>query len=396
MKITVFRSAEEIGGNCIKLSTRNTSILLDIGAALDGSPFKANDVSDINYCIISHPHMDHYGEIESLSTKTTVFSGEESKKLIDITRMFTKKTALTNPWKYFYNQVPFQLGDFRITPFLLDHSAFDSYGFLIEADGLKLFYTGDFRFHGRKSNLDITKIPKNLDLLICEGTMLTRQILTNDKEADVEKWIVDLLKDSSKPAFINMSSQNVDRVISVYRAALQTNRIFVIDIYTAYVLSKIYSTFIPKAGWNNIKVFYPFYLSKYIADYLNKNILYDFKKYRISKTELNSIIGKVIMLVRNSMQFDLENRLMNIDGSHFINSLWKGYWDKPGNRFRKFIESKNMDIQHIHVSGHAYTDDLENFIKTINPKAILPVHTENPGGFGRKIIKVKDGEEFEL
>ena len=39
--------------------------------------------------------------------------------------------------KTFHPGVPLTLGDLRITPLLVDHSAFDAYMFLIEGDGLE-------------------------------------------------------------------------------------------------------------------------------------------------------------------------------------------------------------------------------------------------------------------
>jgi ribonuclease J len=41
-------------------------------------------------------------------------------------------------------------GPFAITPRLVDHSAFEAYALLVEAGGRRLFYSGDFRAHGRK------------------------------------------------------------------------------------------------------------------------------------------------------------------------------------------------------------------------------------------------------
>ena len=43
----------------------------------------------------------------------------------------------------------------------MDHSAFDAYGFLIEGGEKKIFYTGDFRGHGRKGSL-IDRLPDSL------------------------------------------------------------------------------------------------------------------------------------------------------------------------------------------------------------------------------------------
>ena len=48
----------------------------------------------------------------------------------------------------FHPGVPMMVGDLRITPLLVDHSAFDAYMFLIEGDGLRILHTGDFRNHG--------------------------------------------------------------------------------------------------------------------------------------------------------------------------------------------------------------------------------------------------------
>ena len=63
------------------------------------------------------------------------------------------------------SEIPIKLGPFKITPFLIDHSGFDSYSLMIEADNKRLFYSGDFRIHGRKAILTeklIAGPPKNI------------------------------------------------------------------------------------------------------------------------------------------------------------------------------------------------------------------------------------------
>jgi len=69
------------------------------------------------------------------------------------------------------------LGPFIITPYLVDHSAYDAYAIQIEADGKKLFYSGDFRGHGRKRKLLdrlVAHPPVKIDTLLMEGTTLSR------------------------------------------------------------------------------------------------------------------------------------------------------------------------------------------------------------------------------
>jgi hypothetical protein len=74
------------------------------------------------------------------------------------------------------SEVSLDVGPFKITPFLIDHSGYDAYSLLIEANGKRLFYSGDFRAHGRKASLtnvflDIlhspsVKLPSEDDLAI--------------------------------------------------------------------------------------------------------------------------------------------------------------------------------------------------------------------------------------
>jgi ribonuclease J len=39
----------------------------------------------------------------------------------------------------------------------MDHAAFDVFAFLIESGDTSLFYSGDFRLHGRKGKLSVIR-----------------------------------------------------------------------------------------------------------------------------------------------------------------------------------------------------------------------------------------------
>ena len=71
------------------------------------------------------------------------------------------------------------VGDIRVTPYYVSHSAADAYMFVIECDGKKILHTGDFRDHGYlgkylKGVLRKYVVEKHIDVLITEGTMLAR------------------------------------------------------------------------------------------------------------------------------------------------------------------------------------------------------------------------------
>src|ERR1039457_7263720 len=154
MKVTVHKGNHEIGGTCIQVSSGKTTILLDVGLPLSAdSPIVDVSQLRVDAVLISHPHQDHFGLMTSLPPGTPVYIGKLARSLIDATQVFlgSDKYALDFPdlkaWQ------PFTIGEFTITPYLVDHSAADAYAFLIEGEGKRLFSSGDFRSHGRKGNL---------------------------------------------------------------------------------------------------------------------------------------------------------------------------------------------------------------------------------------------------
>jgi ribonuclease J len=104
--------------------------------------------------IISHAHQDHYGLISYINKSCPVYLGKSTMQIIELSDIFCNYSGhnleINNP-QFFESGKTFTIGDFEITPYLMDHSAFDAYAFLVKAEGGTLFYSGDFRTHGRKA-----------------------------------------------------------------------------------------------------------------------------------------------------------------------------------------------------------------------------------------------------
>lgn len=113
---------------------------------------------------------------------------------------------------------------------MVDHSAPDAYAFLIEADGERVLYSGDFRANGRKSKLFDKMINdenlKDVDILLMEGTMLQRSNEDFPDEKSVEVKIYETIKKSNQISFMIGSSQNIDSIVSAYSACKKANKIF--------------------------------------------------------------------------------------------------------------------------------------------------------------------------
>jgi len=430
MHFKIHRGTQEIGGSCVEIWTDTTRILVDFGMPLverDGSEFdfekyknlspdaliKAGVLPNVqgiynddnillDALLISHAHQDHWGLYNYINPKIKCYLGKATRKLIEINNLFTPKNTIIGNPEYFEKEQTFQIGDITITPYWADHSAFDSYSFLIESGGKSIFYSGDFRGHGRKSQAFkwfTHNAPQNVDYLLLEGTSIGRGSDPFKNETDIENDLVTLFKEKAKSNLIYTSGQNIDRIVSIYRACIKTDKTLVVDVYVATIL-KMISEFArtPHASVNfkNLKVIYPLYTSNRLAKEGKEKILYQFKNFKISKEEISSQPDKYIMIVRPSMQTDLE-RITGIDGGNLLYSMWEGYM-KKGNtkKFLQYLENRKFTIHSIHTSGHADIDTLKKMVEAIKPKNIVPIHTFNAGDysiiFNCPIILLKDGE----
>lgn len=430
MNFKIHRGTQEIGGSCVEIWTDKTRIVVDIGMPLverDGSEFDINkyknlsleslvklgilpdinglynkNSSSVDGVIISHPHQDHYRLMSYLHPDTKYYLGAATHKILELSNIFTRQKNFIKNVTYFERNKPFQIGDITVTPYWADHSAFDSYSFLIEANGKKIFYTGDFRAHGRKKKAFYWlkhNAPQSVDCMLMEGTQLGREKPNNKTEDEIENELVRLFKKGNKINLIYTSGQNIDRLVSIFRACLKTDKIFVVDVYIATVLkqlSKFAALPYPSTEFKNIRVLFPYYISKRLADTGKKEMLYRFKKFKITKKEITNQADKIVMIIRQSMKVDLEH-IKGIEGGNLVYSMWKGYLKKKDTKeFIHYLEKRKFSIHKIHTSGHADLIALKEMVRIIKPKYLVPIHTfmgnEYKNIFKVQTLNLKDRE----
>ena len=432
MNLTIRRGTNEIGGTCIELQSGTSRILLDFGMPLvnrlgnsfDFAQYKTLSITElvnqgilpnvkgayserpeIDGVIISHPHADHYGLMQYLNKEIPIYLGEATYRILELNNIFLRQNnKILNP-KYFEKEKPFTVGNFTIAAYWADHSAFDSYSFLIEAENKRIFYSGDFRSHGRKAKAYkwfLHNAPKNIDYLLIEGTTIGRQRGNQKTEEDITAELIRLFKESASINYIYTASQNIDRLVSIFRACLNSQKTLVVDIYTANVLETL-SDFArlpsPLKGFPNLKVIFPSRLTTSLFKRGFGKMANKFSKTKITKDEISQNPSDFVVLVRPSMIKDLE--IINADSGNLIYSMWEGYKGKTETQqFIDWLKSKNFTVHNIHTSGHADIDTLKEFADTLAPKSILPVHTFNKKDykniFSQSIIELNDNETLNI
>ena len=439
MYFKIHRGTKEIGGSCVEVWTDSSRIVVDLGMPLvnsDMSPFDARETEkrsrdeliqdktlpDIpslyqggtnTAVLISHAHQDHYGLMKHINPSCPVYLGFATQQLIELTNTFTDKKWTIQNATHIEHDKSFKIGDIQITPYLMDHAAFDAYAFLIEANGKSLFYSGDFRMHGRKEKIFgwfCANFKKSVDYLLLEGSTIGRTEEPFPTEIKLENDFVEIFKQTKGINLVFVSGQNIDRLVTIYRACKKCGKTFLIDFYVANVLKTINKInenipFPSVEKFPEIKVYFPSRLADWMEKRgLKEKFVFPFNKYKISKKEFNEKADKLVMVVRPTVKNDLERYLHKYDDGCFIYSMYEGYKTRPGEikDFIDFIAGKGMPIKDdIHTSGHADLPGLKRMVEAVKPKHIVPIHTFEGNSYaelfsGIDVRRINDKETIEI
>lgn len=420
MKARIHRGAHEIGGNCIELEHDSSRIVLDLGKPLsagwdddvalpDVDGLADGDDPTLLGVVLSHGHADHWGLLPQVHPSVPRYCGRATADILRAASFWGLGTDLAET-SHLADGEPLQLGPFTITPYLVDHSAYDAYALLIEAGGERLFYTGDIRAHGRKGSLFerlVSKPPSDVDVLLMEGTnvrpageQLEKPI---DSEAHVEADLAATLSATPGLAVVLSSAQNVDRLATAYRAAKQTGRILVVDLYTADVARATGNPNIPVPGpdWPQVRVYIPQRQRVRIKEATEFHRAAEVKDVRIFAQQLASDPGRYVLYGAFSSEVArlIREGVLTREGA-VVWSLWDGYLaDASGKRLEATLATIDLALIHHHTSGHASRADLERLAEAINPGSVVPIHTEHAGSFApaeSRVLPRQDGEWWEI
>ncbi len=407
MEICIHRGTHEIGGTCVEIAHDGFRIAVDLGLPLDAEdnlPELLPSVAGITHpaddflgVIISHPHQDHFGLLAHVHENLPIAMGQAARRILETASRFVPgpKAHLGN--LELKDRQTLTLGPFSITPFTVDHSAYDAYALLIEAGGRRVFYSGDFRAHGRKAALFerlIAAPPTPIDCLMLEGTCLAR--LGEDEhfitESNLEQQFVDAFKRISGLAMVFASGQNVDRLVTIYRAALKSGRYLILDLYTSEILAATENEKLPQGHWDNVRVIIPHSQSKQAT--ATENL---FENHRcINWKKLHELAPNAVMLCRATMLKQIADS-GNLAGAEVIYSMWDGYL-KDG-KTQAQLDALNIPLTKIHTSGHADIPTLKRLVEALQPKNVTPIHSEHPELFENlfpNVVNRTDGEWWSI
>lgn len=404
MQITVHRGTHQVGGSITEIRTAKARIIIDMGAKLP-TVDKKEDAGvaidgvttgkpNCDAVLITHYHGDHIGMIDKVLPGIPIYMGNIAKKIhLCLQQAIAKKRPgegnpeLVETLDTFTAGKKLKFKDITVTPLMVDHSAFDAYALLIEAEGKRILHTGDFRMHGargRKMPLVYEKYASNLDALITEGTLLGRpdeKVMTEHQLGREAKTLMQ----EHKNIFVLCSATNIDSLAAFYNAAIANRRPFIVCDFQADILKIVTE--------NSMSLYYDFTRQKV---------------YTYAKNLHDMMHDCGFCMIARVNHATEQQAIKAFPDNLLIYSMWNGYLDKHrpayDERKNKFVENAiatGSKFVELHTSGHAVAADIKKLCEITKPKIVIPIHVEDPQAFTRLGIKsdikiLNDGESIEL
>ena len=412
MKITVHRGSNQIGGCVTEYESNGWKLFVDYGEQLQGATMsdKKLEIDGLTYgdirksaLLITHYHGDHIGRITELSPKLPISMGKMAKEIASglanhlsgVSEEHRKMAKRLNLVNTFTPRTRFTFGEFEITPIVVDHSAFDAYAFCIEAKELKVFHTGDFRQHGfRGGKLEkvIERYVERADYVVCEATNVNRPEATLLPEHELQNEFEKAFTEN-KYNVVYVSSTNIDRLFGLYHAAVRANRPFYVDDYQKRIMDLV-------AGRD--KIWGKSSLYNYIEGRKPQKLIQRGTEF-IANDKFIDFVSEhgYVLVARQGDRFDNLLNLLPDEGRMKYLSMWNGYLDETKAAYNPALaKSVGNEYRYMHTSGHCDMKSLDELISELDPKAIIPIHSDNPRVFADlfcdkwPVILLNDGESF--
>lgn len=445
VSLTFYGGANEIGGNKILLEDKDARIYLDFGESFDFGedyfyeylqPRAAHGLEvyfefglmpkvprlyskkmvertelkyekpDIDAVFISHSHSDHVNHLEFLDESIPVYMGHGTHKILEIYHKLYPQLVDIGEHQnlnLFKSGDKIKIKNLVIEPIHVEHSIPGAYGFIVHTSKGPLIYTGDLRLHGPQSNMTHEFIEKAAQskpyAMLSEGTRMGSEQEHNYTELEVEQKVEEIIKASKGIVFAYFSMSNIDRFMSFYRATIKNKKKLVVDSKFAYVLDSLKDKIpaLPDIMTDdNIQIYFklaksgnhdPKDYNLYERKFMPKMVTYrDVSKNQnniVMHMGFNKLVELVYLQPKNADYiYSSSEHFLEGEENEAERTVLENWMKHFGVKFHK-----------AHCSGHASKQDLAHLVKVINPKILIPIHTQRAEDFKGFHVNVKIPEK---
>jgi ribonuclease J len=394
--------------------------------------------------IVSHAHMDHFQHVSMLDEQIPVFCSETTKAVIEAAEELSadrcgtdvinvKRRSIRKLGKSaFFPDTPrveteciprpvnavcpesaFAVGPMEAELHPVDHSVPGATAVVLKTGGKRIVYTGDLRFHGLAGHLTHrfrdALAGSRPDVLIAEGTRIEKD--TPDSEAGVLEECTRLVSQAGPAlAMVGFAWKDTTRYRTMIEVARETGRALVVSAKLAYLTNKLSalpdSPIRPVCDEPHVKVYLKrkgsmlYSKSDYVGTKYDLGYSTDWDKQDESTIDIEhyecgvrayDIAADPGRYLLHLDFFEL-NELIDLrppPGSVYVSAVSEPFnmeMELDRDRLRHWLQRfgvnpPGFEPMYAHASGHASGPEIVEMIRQINPKVLIPVHTEHPEVF---------------
>ncbi len=385
LKVMFLGGVGEIGKNMTVLEYGNDIIVIDSGLAFPGDDMPGIDlvVPDISYLIenrnkvrgiyLTHGHEDHIGALPYVLGElpvpvygSRITLGLVESKLKEFKNVKYKGVSIKSGSVV-------KAGNFKIEFVAVNHSIPGAMALAITTPVGVVVHTGDFKIDLTPINGEVINLTrfaelgkKGVTLLLCESTNVERPG-TSMSEKTVGKTLDNLFEDLvDKRIFVATFASNIHRLQQIMDLAVKYKRKIAFSGRSMINVSET------ALKLNELK-------------FLRENI--------IDIDKIDKFADKELIIITTGSQGEEMSALTRMANDDF-NKVHLGENDVvivsaspiPGNEkaintvinklYRKGVEVIYNELADVHVSGHAYQEELKIMHALVKPKFFIPVHGE--------------------
>jgi ribonuclease J len=393
---------------------------------LDHCKLPREETRSVDGLLLSHAHMDHNAYVHYLREDIPLYCTQGAKDIMQAldetgssgtcelislkesfktyvnkkgeeSKLYGEKTKKPRLYNIVENQ--FTIGGLEVEALPVSHSLEGATAYILQTSAGPIVYTGDFRFHGYKGAETRRFVERATEVepvaMICEGTRI------NSTQSDSEERVKEVAKErvdkTDGLVVVNFPVRDTDRMQSFFQVARQTDRALVINLKQAYLLELFRESGMatPRINDDHIRVYVPRKTwGVYGDDRFSEKIQredYDYWE-REFLDHANAVTARDISENQDQYIFRCDffelKELIDIkpgEGSCYIRSVCEPF-DLEMELDLKKVENWLTHFglypyTQVHASGHLNYDEIREVVQTVQPKMLIPVHTQHPEVF---------------
>lgn len=333
---------------------------------------------------VSHAHADHAGYLDLVDPEIPVYVGAGTREMMSAIETSTAMRYGPHDYRIFRDRIPIRIGRLEVVPFPVDHSIPFAYGFVIRTSEGSIVYTGDFRHHGPRAHdtheFFRAAAEERPRALLIEGTRAGPDARRNFSEDGVRAEVDRLLARRASLALACTYPRDIDRLVTLYRAARASDRSLLVSPRTAHLLATIAPRFaseeFPVPGTSEGPRVYARKKKRYF------NWEKPFLDHAIDSEDVRKDGGRYLLAL-DLLHFPELIDLRPPHGVPFIHSMSEPFTedDVDDRVMHNWLDHFGLSFHQLHASGHASGPELFDIVRSVGAETVYPIHTEHPEAF---------------